>query len=192
MKLTTLAFFFVSVSLFSLGACNAPAKTTASVAGAHAEALAPAPGLALSNAQAFGTLHMGGQPTEADLAALAKAGTRRVISLRKAGELKDFDEKARAAELGLEYIELPFATPAELDDATYAKARELLCQSSETPSLLHCASGNRVGALWVAYRVLDQGLAWDAALAEAQAVGLKNPAYIERAKAYVASQSAQR
>lgn len=185
MKLTTLAFFLLPLSL---AACSAPASTQVE----RPVALAPAAGLALSNAQTFGSLHMGGQPTDADLAALAKSGTRRVITLRKPGELKDFDEKARAGELGLEYVELPFATPAELDDATYAKARELLRQSSETPTLLHCASGNRVGALWVAYRVLDGGLAWDAALAEAQAVGLKNPAYIERAKAYVDSQSAKR
>lgn len=188
MKLTTLAFFFVPLSLAALGACSAPEPATA----LHHGAPAPATGLALSNAHRTGTLHMGGQPTEADLVALVKAGTRRVITLRKAGELKDFDEKARVGELGLEYVELPFATPTELDDATYAKARELLRQSSETPTLLHCASGNRVGALWVAYRVLDDGVAWDAALAEAQAVGLRNPAYIERARAYVDGQSAKR
>lgn len=188
MKLTTLALPFLSVSVVALAACEAPAKAKQQ----PPDVLQPAPGLTLSNAQAFGTLHMGGQPTETDLALLAKSGTRRVISLRKPGELKDFDEKARAGELGLEFVELPFATPAELDDGTYAKGRELLRQSSETPSLLHCASGNRVGALWVAYRVLDEGVTWDAALAEAQAVGLKNPAYIERAKAYVDAHSTKR
>lgn len=188
MKLTTLALSFLAASVVALSACEAPVA----VKEQRHDVLQPATGLALTNAQVFGTLHMGGQPTEADLAALAKAGTRRVITLRKPGELKDFDEKARAGELGLEYVELTFATPAELDDATYAKGRELLRQASETPTLLHCASGNRVGALWVAYRVLDEGVAWDAAFAEAQAVGLKNPAYIERAKAYVDAQSAKR
>jgi len=141
----------------------------------------------LASLQACGELYMGGQPTEADLEALAARGVRRVINLRKDGEFKDYDERSRARALGLEYVTLQFSTPEELTDAVLARSRELLKQSSERGTLLHCGSGNRVGALWLAHRTLDMGLAWEDALREAQAVGLKNQAYTERIRAYVES-----
>jgi hypothetical protein len=57
---------------------------------------------------------------------------------------------------------------------------------------MHCHSGNRVGAIWLAWRVLDGGLAWDKALDEAHEVGLKTPAFETRVKDYVERQKAIR
>ena len=51
--------------------------------------------------------------------------------------------------------------------------------------MLHCASGNRVGAVWLAYRVLDEGLEPGAALEEARTIGLRSAGYEERALEYV-------
>ena len=147
----------------------------------------PTPVGSLASLQSCGALFMGGQPSEADLEALAARGVRRVINLRKDGEFKDYDERARAESLGLEYVVLQFSTPEELTDAVLGRSRELLKQSGERGTLLHCGSGNRVGALWLAHRTLDEGVAWEEALREAQAVGLKNPAYTERIRAYVES-----
>ena len=50
--------------------------------------------------------------------------------------------------------------------------------------ILHCSSANRVGAVWLAHRVLDGGLKYNEALSEAKTVGLKLPAYEERVKEY--------
>lgn len=152
------------------------------------EPLAPAPVGTLANLQACGELYMGGQPSESDLEALASRGVRRVINLRKDGEFPGYDERERAQALGLEYVSLQFSTPEELTDDVLARSRELLSQAGGTGTLLHCGSGGRVGALWLAYRTLDEGVAWEEALAEAQAVGLKNPAYTERIRAYVDAQ----
>lgn len=171
MKTLPLALSFLFLSL----ACSVPQPAS----------LATAPDLALTNARAFGGLSMGGQPTESDLQLLAQRGTRRVVNLRKPGEFKDFDEAARAKELGLEYVNLPFGSAEELSDDVLDRARALLREARTTGTLLHCASGNRVGALWLAHRTLDDALAWDEALAEAQSVGLRSSAYIERVKAYV-------
>ncbi len=154
----------------------------------RSEALAPAPVGTLANLQACGDLYMGGQPSESDLETLAGRGVRRVINLRKDGEFQDYDERARAQALGLEYVSLQFSTPEELTDEVLARSRELLSQAGRTSTLLHCGSGGRVGALWLAYRTLDEGVAWEKAQAEAQAVGLKNPAYTERIRAYVDAQ----
>ena len=42
-----------------------------------------------------------------------------------------------------------------------------------------------MGGVWLPYRVLDAGLSWDAALAEAKTIGLRNPVLEAKAKDYV-------
>ncbi|MCC7013156.1 MAG: protein tyrosine phosphatase family protein [Planctomycetes bacterium] len=133
---------------------------------------------------ACGPIWLASQPSAADFALLRERGVRHVINLRKPDELKDFDQAAVIKELGLDAVNVPFSKPEELSDAALDQLRGLLRDAQE-PTLLHCASSNRVGAVWLAYRTLDQGLAWDAALAEAKSVGLKTPAYETRIKAYV-------
>ncbi len=50
---------------------------------------------------------------------------------------------------------------------------------------MHCRSANRVGAIRLAHRALDHGLSYDQALDEAKTVGLKLPAFVEKAKDYL-------
>ena len=50
---------------------------------------------------------------------------------------------------------------------------------------MHCASANRVGAVWLPYRVLDQNVPLEEALPQAQAIGLRSPEFIERAHDYI-------
>ena len=69
------------------------------------------------------------------------------------------------------------------------RTREVLSDHERKPILVHCASANRVGAVWLAHRVLDDGLAYEAALAEAKTVGLKAPALEQRAKEYIDARS---
>lgn len=87
----------------------------------------------------------GGQPSQADLLQLKNAGVTRIINLRTPAEEVPFDEQAEAEALGLEYVSLPVAGA---DGVTSENARRLdeLLQGDEK-TLLHCASGNRTGAL---------------------------------------------
>ncbi|MBK7644821.1 MAG: hypothetical protein IPJ19_17565 [Planctomycetes bacterium] len=89
--------------------------------------------------------------------------------------------------MGLAYVNIPFGKPEQLTDEVFAKARGELGKAQK-PILLHCHSANRVGAIWLAYRVLDDGLAYDAALAEAKTVGLTSPALEAKAKDYIQRQ----
>lgn len=127
----------------------------------------------------------GSQPAADDLRHAKENGITTVLNLRPTSEDVGFDEAALVAELGLKYHLIPFASPAELTDEVFERARAVLRDPSNRPVFLHCNSGNRVGAIWIAYRVLDGGLTWDAALEEAQQVGLKTPAFEQRAKEYV-------
>ncbi|MBI1312566.1 methyltransferase domain-containing protein [bacterium] len=54
--------------------------------------------------------------------------------------------------------------------------------------MVHCASANRVGAVWLAHRVLDAKIPVEASLAEARAVGLRTSAYEQRAYEYIAAE----
>lgn len=87
----------------------------------------------------------GGQPSQADLKQLKEAGISKVINLRGPDEPISFSEQAAAEALGLTYISLPVAGAG---DVTVDKARALYQHlQGDDKVLVHCASGNRVGAL---------------------------------------------
>ncbi len=132
----------------------------------------------------MGGIFLASQPSVADLEQAAKAGVRTVINQRHASEIKDFDEREVVISLGMDYDNPAWNGAEELTDAVIDRTRGLL-RSAERPILLHCASGNRVGAIWLAYRVADGGLSWDEAIAEARMVGLKSPAYETKVKEYL-------
>ena len=111
-----------------------------------------------------------GQPSEAALEVFADSGYATIIDLRGEGEDRGFDEAAVVEELGLHYVTLPIANGGEI---TFDNARKLdkLLQEYPGPVLVHCASGNRVGAL-LALRASLGGAADDKALALGREGGL--------------------
>jgi uncharacterized protein (TIGR01244 family) len=90
----------------------------------------------------------GGRPRPEHLHDAAKKGVRTVINLCPPSEALDYDEAALVAELGMHYVNIPVAGPADL---TVRNADLLAAAMAEAGAdhqvLLHCASGNRAGAL---------------------------------------------
>ncbi|MEX2213299.1 MAG: protein tyrosine phosphatase family protein [Phycisphaeraceae bacterium] len=125
------------------------------------------------------------QPSADDFAQAKKGGVKTVVNLRHESENKDFNEKQVVGDLGLAYHNVPWNGPNELTDAKFDEARKLL-REAERPILMHCSSANRVGAMWLAYRVLDEGATVEEATAEAKTVGMMSPDFERIAKAYVA------
>ena len=111
-----------------------------------------------------------GQPNEAELATLAEEGYVAVIDLRGEAEDRGFDEAAAAGAVGLEYISLPVPNADAVNPDNALKLGELLDQYDE-PVLVHCGSGNRVGAL-VALLEAERGASTDEALEAGKAAGL--------------------
>jgi len=193
-RLLTTLFLFPALALSACSRTPAPAPAPApATASEHkaitTEKLEPYSCGTIQRLHTFQGIFLASQPAADDLRQAQKGGVKTVINLRPESEIKEFDEPKLVGELGLHYVNIPFAAPAELTDAVFAKARETLFQA-EKPILLHCHSGNRVGAIWLAHRVLDDGLAYDAALAEAKEVGLKAPALEARAKEYIDAEHA--
>ena len=102
----------------------------------------------------------------------------------------DWDEAGHFTKAGFDYEQLGFSGPDSLTDEVFGKAREAFRGASNDRKLIcHCGSANRVSAVWLAYRVLDQGIDWMTALTEAKQTGLRTTGYIEKAKAYIEKQS---
>jgi uncharacterized protein (TIGR01244 family) len=152
----------------------------AAVAGVEPASLGGIPNLTRA-----GNLYFAGQPSPDDWALLPGAGITAVITLRHDAELGGFDEEEAVRDLGLEFASIPWNGPAELTDETFDRTRELLGQV-DSPTLFHCGSANRVGAVWLPYRVLDQGVDVERAVEEARRIGLRTPEFEARALDYIA------
>jgi uncharacterized protein (TIGR01244 family) len=88
----------------------------------------------------------GGQPSREQLEALAAAGYRTLVNLRTEREEMPV-APADVAMLGMRYVHIPVAGAADLTAAKAAELAALLADPEARPMAIHCASGNRVGAL---------------------------------------------
>ena len=119
-----------------------------------------------------------GQPDGEQIQLLAEDGYKTIIDLRPAEEPHGFDEPAAARQNGLAYVNIP-VTPATLGHATLDRFFEAM-ERAERPVLVHCASSNRVGALYYAWLVLEKGVDSKVALERGKAAGLRSPELIDR------------
>lgn len=133
-----------------------------------------------ANVTSTGTLYLAGQPQPDDIATIADKGVKRVITLRTAPEVK-WDEAEAVKKAGMEFVEVPIR--GVISDAKFEQVRKLLGDGK--PTLLHCGSAVRVGAVWLAYRVLDEGVDLKTAVKESAIVGLPKGVYLTQALAYV-------
>lgn len=133
-------------------------------------------------------IYLAGQPEKSDFDLVRQAGVKTILNLRTTNEQR-WDEAAWLKMLELDYINVPFRAPDSLTPDVFDQCRKIMNDKTKHPLVVHCASANRVGAIWLTYRVLDDGLSFEDALIEARQVGLKTPGYIDRAKAYIATQS---
>ena len=112
-----------------------------------------------------------GQPDTAALRVFADAGYVAVIDMRGPDEDRGLeDEQATVETLGMDYVPFPITSR---DEINFDRARELdaVLQGIDGPVLIHCGSGNRVGAM-LALRHSLNGADDDEALAHGKDAGL--------------------
>ena len=109
----------------------------------------------------------GGQPTPEQIEAAARVGYRTVINLRGEKESGFEWESQLVEELGMKYVLLPVTGKDSLTRERIERIDAVLAAAlKEGPVLLHCASGNRVGAVlalraaWVEEMDLEEALAY--------------------------------
>jgi uncharacterized protein (TIGR01244 family) len=113
-----------------------------------------------------------GQPDQESIGELADAGYVAVIDLRGVNEERGFDEQAVVESTGMSYISLPVAGAAGVSYENASLLDDIL-SDVRGPVLLHCASGNRVGAL-LALRAHMRGAGSEEALELGAAAGLSS------------------
>jgi uncharacterized protein (TIGR01244 family) len=185
MRLTAIALGILAAGALAFTGCASDSNKDGGHTAITTEKLEPYQCGTVQRLHTYKGVFLASQPAPADFEQAKKGGVKTVVNLRPASEIKDFDEKKVVGDLGLAYHNPAFGSAAELTDAKFDEVRNLL-RTAERPILLHCASANRVGAVWMAYRVLDEGATLEQATAEAKIVGLKSPDLEKAAKDYIA------
>lgn len=130
----------------------------------------------------------GGATETSALDGLAKDGFKSVINLRMGSEANANIElnAAHARSLRLNYIHIPFNAaqpePRVLDEFLAAIANK-----ANQPAYVHCGSANRVGAVWLVKRVLQDGWTIEKATEEAKLIGLRSEPLEKFALSYIAA-----
>jgi uncharacterized protein (TIGR01244 family) len=108
---------------------------------------------------------------------IRKMGFVSVINLREAHEAGADIEKQEAAAkaAGLRYYHVPF-NGAKPDPKAADQFVKVISSKDAAPAFIHCASANRASAMWLIKRLAVDGWEVDRAVAEAEALGLANPA----------------
>lgn len=114
----------------------------------------------------------GGQPSPEQLEAAAGSGLGCVINLRPPEEDAGFDEAAKAGELGIDYSVVGIAGMPDLNLENARKLDALIAEHENSPTLIHCASGNRVGALMALRAAWVQGKSKEEAMETGRSWGL--------------------
>ncbi|HJU43525.1 MAG TPA: sulfur transferase domain-containing protein [Vicinamibacterales bacterium] len=129
----------------------------------------------------------GGATETTALEGLAKDGFKSVINLRLATEQNANIElnAARAKELGLKYIHIPF-NAQQADHKVIDQFLAAIAEKSNQPAYVHCGSASRVGAVWLVKRVLQDGWTVEKATEEAKFIGLRSEALEKFALDYIA------
>ena len=119
-------------------------------------------------------LSTSGQPTVAQLHAIAEAGYRTVINLALHDDPRYSlpDERGVVQGLGLTYVHIPvqFATPTENDLLLFFEAMDTHGQAK---TWVHCAANMRVSAFLGLYRIIKHG--WERERAFELMYGLWQP-----------------
>ncbi len=116
----------------------------------------------------------GGAPTPEQVAAMPQRGYVGIINLKTHAEAGNQAEEAAAAAAGLAYVQIPVSGGSlDLLDAV-ALHHALAQMPAEGHILVHCRSGNRVGALWGLSQAWDQGLTPAEAVLLGQRSGMRS------------------
>ena len=150
----------------ALALACAAALTLAAAGEGPAATTAAAPQLPIENARApLPGLLSTAQPTPEQVELASRAGYRTVINLRTPEESGFEWERETVERLGMRYVNIPVAGVSGLTREVVERFdAELRKGLADGPVLLHCASGNRNGALLALRAAWIEGVAPEQAL----------------------------
>lgn len=126
----------------------------------------------------------GGEPTTAQIVALAEGGFNTIVNLREDSESNDGPLFRAAREAGIRFVRVPVS----MTNPTDASVAKFLAVTDDTvlyPVYVYCAEGNRAAAYWMVRRIVRDGWTFEKAEAEAKQAGLTKPETLEFVRGYV-------
>lgn len=164
-QLTSLVLTLAASTLACSSTCEKPAEPVAE----RGQVLE----LGITNTkQVDAHLYSAGKLSPEQFAALPAAGIGRVLCLQPASESGTGWEEAQAAELGLSFTRIPIAGEADFDEEKARLFAAELDAEPGVPTLVYCASGNRVGALFALEAYFVDGLEPKVALERGKRAGM--------------------
>lgn len=134
------------------------------------------------------TVACGGATSPEAVPDLKKMGYASIINLRVPTETgANVEAEAAAAKAaGINFFNIPFngSTP---DPAAADEFLATITAKGNEPAYIHCAAGNRAGAMWMIKRLVVDGWETERAFTEATALGLTSPALKEFAIDYAST-----
>ena len=123
------------------------------------------------------TVACGGATTPEAVPELKKMGFASIINLRLPSEPgANIEAEAAAAKTaGINFFNIPFSG-ASPDPAVADRFLATITAKGNEPAYIHCAAGNRAGAMWMIKRLVVDHWDADKAYTEAAALGLTSPA----------------
>lgn len=107
---------------------------------------------------------------EGAISELRSLGFATILDLRGPDEGTDVEKKASEV-AGLRYLNIPVTTTVPSDKQVAEFAR-IVRDPSNFPLLIHCASANRVGAIWTLY-LARRGVPISIAVEEGRTIGMQ-------------------
>jgi len=108
----------------------------------------------LDNLWKLENLYLAGQPTLENIKMLHEKGLRKIINIRGQAESDFSDQEKLCSELNIEYHHIPLLMDKQVQAESCKKINQLV--DSETVTMIHCMSANRVGAWLITYLVENQ------------------------------------
>jgi uncharacterized protein (TIGR01244 family) len=123
------------------------------------------------------TIACGGATKPEAVPALKQMGYASIVNMRLATEAgaNVEAEEAAAKTAGIRYYHIPF-NGSSPDPAVADQFLKTIAVPENNPAYIHCASGNRVSAMWMIKRMVVDHWDADKAYSEANALGLTSPA----------------
>jgi uncharacterized protein (TIGR01244 family) len=134
------------------------------------------------------TVACGGATTPEAVPELKKMGFKSIINLRLPTEAgANVEAEAAAAKAaGINFFNIPFSGQAPDPKVADAFLDAITAKGNE-PAYIHCAAGNRAGAMWMIKRLAVDHWETERAYTEAAALGLTSPALKQFAIDYAQS-----
>ena len=176
--MNTKQIFGIGCLLMCLTGCSSRSETSM-------ESIRRYQGSEMAQLSHAGPIWISDQPTEADLIWMRDNGVSLVLDVRSREDDPAMQERALVVTLGMAYQSVPLEDAQDYVIRYFDYIRGILASRRDVPTLIHGSTADRAAALWMVYRVLDDRVPYDVALAEARIAGLDQESTLHLVQQYL-------